>query len=167
MTPTRTSGADHLAGLAKFLRRSVRGGIIECMFGETVEVFSPEEWPDADPWPDDADVHPSLLDMLAQDPSMPVPAPPTAAAVVPSGGFALELDWATALPELLSAGALVDAAVGYERLAAWAVARQQEMLAEFHRRPADGTVRPAATARRPGAESGGESGVGRGAGVGG
>ena len=90
---------------------------------------------------------------------MPVPAPPTAAAVVPSGGFALELDWATALPELLSAGALVDAAVGYERLAAWAVARQQEMLAEFHRRPADGTVRPAATARRPGAESGGESGA--------
>ncbi len=63
------------------------------------------------------------------------------------------MDWATAHPALLSAAELVDAAIGYEHLAAWATAGQQVMLAEFHRRPADGTVRPAATAADPAAES--------------
>ena len=37
---------------------------------------------------------------------------------------------------------LVDAAVGFERVAAWAMARQQELLAAFHRRPDDGSIRP-------------------------
>ena len=56
-------------------------------------------------------------------------------------------------PRLLSAAELVDAAIGYEHLAAWATAGQQVMLAEFHRRPADGTVRPAATSADPAGES--------------
>ena len=63
------------------------------------------------------------------------------------------MDWATAHPALLSAAELIDAAIGYEHLAAWATAGQQVMLAEFHRRPADGTVRPAATAADPAGES--------------
>ncbi len=133
------------------------------MFERSVDAPTPVEWPDTDPcpdawpgddlWPDDAHLDPTPEDLLGEDPAELVPPPPTAAGIVPSGGYALELDAATSIPAVLSAAELVDAAVGYERLAAWAVGRQQELLAEFHRRPGDGTVRPAAHAPHPAAES--------------
>jgi hypothetical protein len=64
----------------------------------------------------------------------------------PSGLFALELD--TALRGNLTgvtAADLVDAAIGFERLAAWASAQQARVLAEFARRPVDDTLVPTAT----------------------
>ncbi len=104
--------------------------------------------PDAE-WPEDDFPDPGPDDLLGTDPGLAIPA----AACAPSGALALELDWATGSPALLSAAELIDAAIGYEHLAAWATAGQQVMLAEFHRRPADGTVRPAATTADPAAES--------------
>ena len=92
---------------------------------------------------------PAPDDLLGNDPGVAIPA----AANTPSGALALELDWATANPALLSAADLVDAAIGYEHLTAWATAQQQVLLAEFHRRPADGTVRPAAMSADPAGES--------------
>jgi hypothetical protein len=71
---------------------------------------------------------------------------PTMANTAPSGLFALELD--TALKDDLtafSAADLVDAASGFEKLAAWAIAQQARVLAEFDRRPTDDTLAPATT----------------------
>ncbi len=65
--------------------------------------------------------------LLGNDPGPALPA----AANTPSGALALELDWATASPARLSAAELVDAAIGYEHLAAWATAGQQVMLADW------------------------------------
>jgi hypothetical protein len=48
--------------------------------------------------------------------------------------FGMELDFATDNPALLTDTDLVDAVIGYERMAAWATARQFAVLAEFHRR---------------------------------
>ncbi|MBW0127676.1 HNH endonuclease signature motif containing protein [Pseudonocardia oceani] len=59
----------------------------------------------------------------------------------PSGLFGLELEFATESVGSLSDAELVDAAVGFERLAAWAAARQTAVLAEFQQRPGDGSVR--------------------------
>jgi hypothetical protein len=70
--------------------------------------------------------------------------PPTMGTTAPSGVFAAELDFATTHPAALTDAELVDAAIGYEKLAAWAAARQAAVLAEFTRRPGDGTLRPAA-----------------------
>src|SRR5437867_720937 len=57
---------------------------------------------------------------------------------VPSGLFALEIDADTRCEAGLSDAQLIDAMVGFERLAAWAQARQSRMLAEFaRRRPGD------------------------------
>lgn len=68
------------------------------------------------------------------------------AAAVPSGVAALDLDLATELAEALTDAELVDGIVGYERIAAWAAARQHALLAEFAGRPdagpASGQARP-------------------------
>ena len=57
---------------------------------------------------------------------------------VPSGLFALEIDSDTRCEAGLSDAQLIDAMVGFERLAGWAQARQARLLAEFaRRRPGD------------------------------
>ncbi|MGH8921776.1 MAG: DUF222 domain-containing protein, partial [Actinomycetes bacterium] len=57
---------------------------------------------------------------------------------VPSGWSALELDHGTADPGGLSDSALIDAVIGFDRIASWASARQARLLAEFaRRRPGD------------------------------
>ena len=86
---------------------------------------------------DDEEEGGRYADVLVGMPELP------AAACAPSGAVAFELDHETAFPQLLSAAQLVDGIVGYEKIAAWAVARQQELIAAFHARPGDGTVRPA------------------------
>ena len=81
--------------------------------------------------------------MGAGDPTALIP---TMANTAPSGLFALELD--TALKDgltALSAADLVDAAIGFERIAAWASAHQARVLAEFDHRPTDDTLAPTAT----------------------
>src|SRR3712207_6150473 len=56
----------------------------------------------------------------------------------PSGLFALEIDSDTRVVAGLSDAQLINAMVGFERLAAWALARQAGVLAEFaRRRPGD------------------------------
>ncbi|WP_433558594.1 DUF222 domain-containing protein [Pseudonocardia xinjiangensis] len=56
----------------------------------------------------------------------------------PSGWAAFELDTGTTDPSQLSDAGLIDAMVGFERLAAWAEARQARLVAEFaRRRPTD------------------------------
>jgi hypothetical protein len=60
----------------------------------------------------------------------------------PSGWLALELDHGTADPERLSDAELIDAVVGFERVAAWAGARQAALLAEFARRRPDDDSQP-------------------------
>ena len=56
----------------------------------------------------------------------------------PSGWSALDLDMDTASLAGLSDSELIDAAVGWERIAAWAAARQVRVVAEFgRRRPGD------------------------------
>jgi hypothetical protein len=56
----------------------------------------------------------------------------------PSGWLALDLDSATADPHLLDDATLVEAMVGFDRLASWAAARQARLLAELAaRRPSD------------------------------
>ena len=57
---------------------------------------------------------------------------------VPSGWLALDLDSATADPAGLSDHALIEAIVGFDRVASWAAARQARLLAELaRRRPTD------------------------------
>jgi len=60
----------------------------------------------------------------------------------PSGWLALELDHGTADPERLSDAELIDTVVGFERVAAWAGARQAALLAEFARRRPDDSSQP-------------------------
>ena len=56
----------------------------------------------------------------------------------PSGLFALEIDTDTQHADGLTDAQLIDAMVGFERLTAWAEARQARLLAEFaRRRPGD------------------------------
>jgi hypothetical protein len=56
----------------------------------------------------------------------------------PSGLFALEIDTDTRHEDGLTDAQLIDAMVGFERLTAWAEARQARLLAEFaRRRPGD------------------------------
>jgi Domain of unknown function (DUF222)/HNH endonuclease len=63
---------------------------------------------------------------------------PTLATCVPSGWLALELDAGTADPARLSDEGLIEAVVGFDRVASWAAARQARLLAELaRRRPAD------------------------------
>jgi hypothetical protein len=59
----------------------------------------------------------------------------------PSGLFALEIDSDTRCAAGLSDAQLIDAMVGFERLAGWAQARQARVLAEFaRRRPGEDTT---------------------------
>ncbi|WP_300009964.1 DUF222 domain-containing protein, partial [Pseudonocardia sp.] len=95
---------------------------------------------------------PSVAAPYAPEPDAPerdaAEPPPTLADTPPSGVFAAELDFATGHPAALSDAELVDAVVGYERLAAWAAARQAAVLAEFAARPADHPSVPAAEVRQ-------------------
>ncbi|MHA6783579.1 DUF222 domain-containing protein [Pseudonocardia saturnea] len=68
-------------------------------------------------------------------------APPTMSTTAPSGMFGLEMELACAEPAALSDAELVDAAVGFERMVAWAAARQHAVLAEFGRRGEEEPVR--------------------------
>ncbi len=62
----------------------------------------------------------------------------TVARMRPSGLLALDLDSSTADPAVMSDAGLIDAIIGWERVAAWAQARQARLLAEFaRRRPGD------------------------------
>ena len=59
----------------------------------------------------------------------------------PSGWLALDLDSATADPGRLPDDTLIEAMVGFDRLASWAAARQARLLAELaRRRPSNGAV---------------------------
>ena len=74
-------------------------------------------------------------DWPAEEPVEPQPGYGTCA---PSGWLALDLDTGTADVAALSDHALVEAMVGFERVAAWASARQARLFAELAaRRPAD------------------------------
>ena len=73
--------------------------------------------------------------------------PPSFGNCDPSGFLALELDTGTADPAWLSDGELVEAIVGFDRVASWAAARQARLLAELaQRRPPDRVVGVARTA---------------------
>ena len=63
---------------------------------------------------------------------------PPVSACAPSGWLALELDQGCADPAALSDSELIDAVIGFDRVASWALARQAVLLAEFaRRRPED------------------------------
>ncbi len=62
---------------------------------------------------------------------------PSPAAVSPSGWLAVELDQYFSEPAALSDPALIDAIVGFERLAAWAQARHARLIAELAARRAE------------------------------
>ncbi|WP_344253122.1 hypothetical protein, partial [Pseudonocardia hydrocarbonoxydans] len=59
----------------------------------------------------------------------PPPPGPTLTDTRPSGVFGLELDFATRDEQWLPDAELVDAAIGFDRLIAWASARQSAVLA--------------------------------------
>ncbi|WP_308283245.1 HNH endonuclease signature motif containing protein [Pseudonocardia nigra] len=62
----------------------------------------------------------------------------TVARVQPSGLLALDLDSSTAAPSGMSDAGLIDSITAFDRVAAWAQARQAQLLAEFaRRRPGD------------------------------
>ena len=73
-------------------------------------------------------------------------APPTMATTAPSGLFGLEMELACAEPAALTEAELVEAMVGFERMVAWAAARQHAVVAEFGRRGGDGSLRPVSAA---------------------
>ncbi|MDT0349602.1 DUF222 domain-containing protein [Pseudonocardia charpentierae] len=57
---------------------------------------------------------------------------------MPSGWLALDLDSGTAEPAALDDNTLIEALVGFDRVASWAAARQARLLAELaRRRPTD------------------------------
>jgi len=62
---------------------------------------------------------------------------PSPAAIAPSGWLAVELDQYFSDPDSLGDPALVDAIVGFERLAAWAQARQARLIASLASRRAE------------------------------
>ncbi len=63
---------------------------------------------------------------------------PPVSACPPSGWLALELEQGCADPAALSDSELIDAVIGFDRVASWALARQAVLLAEFaRRRPED------------------------------
>jgi hypothetical protein len=66
-------------------------------------------------------------------------APPSMSTTAPSGLFGLEMELACVDPSALSDAELVEASVGFERLVAWAAARQYAVLAEFGRRSGSGS----------------------------
>lgn len=65
----------------------------------------------------------------------------------PSGWLAWELDTGTAVPARLDDADLIDAIVGFDRVASWAAARQARLLVELaRRRPPDRVAHRARTA---------------------
>jgi hypothetical protein len=64
----------------------------------------------------------------------PEAAQPPVSACAPSGWLALELDHGCADLAALSDSELIDAVIGFDRVASWALARQAVLLAEFARR---------------------------------
>ena len=87
------------------------------------------EWLLADP---DADPDHPPGEWLHDEPVL------TYGSCVPSGWLALDLDSATADPARLSDDTLIEAMIGFDRIASWAAARQARLLAELaHRRPTD------------------------------
>ncbi len=88
------------------------------------DCFDPA-WLDEAAWLDDAS-RPQEIDQ------------PPVSACAPSGWLALELDQGCADPAGLSDTELIDAVIGFDRVASWAGARQAVLLAEFaRRRPGD------------------------------
>ena len=66
---------------------------------------------------------------------------PTVGTVRPSGWLAFELDQSLDAPGRLSDAELIEAVIGFDRVASWAQAKQAELLAEFaRRRPDDDAV---------------------------
>jgi hypothetical protein len=110
---------------------------------ETVSVESPEELYLPPGWmPTAADLVPDVVNVddavFGDGHGGFPPAVCSPADTLPSGWLALELDQTTADPAVLGDAELVDAVVGFERLTAWAAARQARLLAEFaRRRPGD------------------------------
>jgi len=75
---------------------------------------------------------------LDQAPEPPDADQPPMSQCVPSGWLALELDQSCADPAGLSDAELIDAVIGFDHVASWALARQTRLLAEFvRRRPGD------------------------------
>ncbi len=95
----------------------------------------------------------SDLDDSCLKPSDGIEPPYSPAQMRPSGWLALELDTSTLDVESLDDREVVDAIVGFDRVASWASARQARLLAEFaRRRPGDdpqaiSSDRPAITSR--------------------
>jgi hypothetical protein len=134
-----------------FLRRPVNPSMIEHMFeaGVGVESFEEDDWP---PPFDDAPDFTVLLEELPPE-ALGVFAPMDEAWVNavaeegggeefcvarmrPSGWLTLDLEERTGDPEKLSDADLVDSIIAWDRVVAWAGARQAAMLAEFaERRP--------------------------------
>jgi hypothetical protein len=80
----------------------------------------------------DAELERLLAEALPDDPALPF------GSGEPSGELALDLDLSTADAAGLSDESLVEAIVGFDRLASWAAARQARLLDELAaRRPAD------------------------------
>src|SRR5690606_11851998 len=69
----------------------------------------------------------SLTDSLPED--LLVDAMPSPAVAYPCGWVAVELDQFFSDPDLLSDATLAEGIVGFERLAAWALARQARLVA--------------------------------------
>jgi hypothetical protein len=89
---------------------------------------------------DDPDGMPDgMLERLLVDWAEPPGDPePTLGSCAPSGWLALDLDTATDDPASLDDATLVEAMVGFDRVASWAAARQARLFAELAaRRPAD------------------------------
>jgi len=75
---------------------------------------------------------------LDQAPELPDTTQPPVSECAPSGWLALELDQGCSDPAGLSDAELIDAVMGFDRIASWASARQARLLAEFaRRRPGD------------------------------
>jgi hypothetical protein len=90
---------------------------------------------------DEDSFDPAWLDeaaWLTEASGPPEAAQPPVSACAPSGWLALELDHGCADLAALSDSELIDAVIGFDRVASWALARQAVLLAEFaRRRPED------------------------------
>jgi hypothetical protein len=119
--------------------------------GAGCDDYPPDDHPPDDHPPDDYPPDDGLDDAIARmladaggdwspdwSGEPPDEPPPTYGTCEPSGWLALELDNDTADPAALSDESLIEAIIGFDRLASWAAARQARCLAELaHRRPAD------------------------------
>jgi Domain of unknown function (DUF222) len=82
--------------------------------------------------------HPEAIDVVDDEPPGQAPPQWRSSNTDPSSWLAWELDADSADPAALSDAELIDAMTGWEKLAAWALARQARVIAEFaRRRPGD------------------------------